>query len=486
MNQIATPYNWLAANSISAANEPAILGVGSSLNWFDFHRYVQQVATKLTECGIKNGDFVMFSLPQKLVLPFVFAAFKLGLTFSNAPMSTAKDHRGKFNWLVTWGHAEALDDKHILVNNDWLEAAYSVENYVATSSYANEDSLAMINFTSGTTGIAKGAPFSISQLIIRCTNRISEEIPNQITFSLFGLTGSVGLNRAIQNVKRQKPTFVYESVSSVAEQLQLIQKYRPGVLRGSPVQILSLFREAQTQRIKLDFLVRVYSGGGMFGPGLQRIVSQNTKAEIVVNYAGTECGGIAAKTNSDPKFRDQNYMGPVRHDAQVRVIDENGEVVANGTIGRIETRTQEMITGYFENPIETARSFRDGWFLPGDTGYLTDKNELYLVGRTSEMINAGGVKISPVEIDLVVAQVAGVVDCCAFAIVNEFGMTEIGIAVVAESNALEPAAVMTKIKESRVSGGVKLRLLRIDLIPRNEMGKPLRAQLTKKFQNANN
>jgi len=89
---------------------------------------------------------------------------------------------------------------------------------------------------------------------------------------------------------------------------------------------------------------------------------------------------------------------PIR-DWHVRVIDRDGHAVPEGTIGEITITGGSLFAGYHKQPEETARKFRDGWYLTGDTGYFDADGDLFVTGRVDDMIITGGENVSPVEIE---------------------------------------------------------------------------------------
>lgn len=134
-----------------------------------------------------------------------------------------------------------------------------------------------------------------------------------------------------------------------------------------------------------------------------------------------------------------------------------------------------MATEYVGNPEATAQSFRQGWFYPGDFGVLSTDSTLTLQGRQSELLNAGGVKIDPTRLDLFAVAQDGVDDACSFAYEDRFGLLHIGLALVAPG-ALDVKAFIA-LCAAEFGGAAPQLLSRVESIPRNGMGKPLRAVL---------
>lgn len=481
--KIETPFEWLAKNAISIPNEKAILGVNSTLDWFGLYKFVLQLSTKLHHHGLQPGNIILAVVPENLIIPLSLSAFRIGLAIAFVSQSVANEFVDENSLIINTKFEKSISaSRQLTIDNDWLNAVYEIEDYVDSRQYLSLESPALITFTSGTTGQAKGAIFTIRNLMVRCSYRAHEDSEIGIMFSLYGMRAMVGINRAFQNILLGKPTFVYEGVKNVQEQLGLIMKYKPDSLRGSPVQIAALLGEVEIQSADIGFIERIYCAGSRFEPKLHAYIRKFMNPHIVVALGGTEYGGMASKEIGDAGFEDPSYMGKIRPTSKVRILDEYGNEVPDGEVGRIATKTEVLISEYYKNPGETERAFIDGWFLPGDTGYLDGKGGLYLEGRISELVNIGGVKLNPIDIDNIVLSEPGVEDCCCFALSNKVGVQELGIAIVPSDPNLQPSKLEQSLRSHPKLRSVQFRLLKMDSIPRNDMGKPMRAALSARFK----
>jgi acyl-CoA synthetase (AMP-forming)/AMP-acid ligase II/acyl carrier protein len=115
---------------------------------------------------------------------------------------------------------------------------------------------------------------------------------------------------------------------------------------------------------------------------------------------------------------------------ELKIVNEAGEVASVGEIGEVLIQGNNVISAYENNELATQDSFSDGWFRTGDLGYLDEDNYLFITGRLKEMINKGGEKISPREIDEIIMQHPAVYQAVAFAVPHPSLGEEVGAAIV--------------------------------------------------------
>ena len=122
-------------------------------------------------------------------------------------------------------------------------------------------------------------------------------------------------------------------------------------------------------------------------------------------------------------------------------------------------------------------NFKNGWFYPGDYGILQPGGSLTLGGRQSEFINAGGIKLDPVQLDRFAVALPHVLDACGFSYPDSSGMQQIGLAVVTSPH-VDGQGIASSLEKAFGPAAPRL-LVRVDEIPRNAMGKPLRAEIAR-------
>ncbi len=189
---------------------------------------------------------------------------------------------------------------------------------------------------------------------------------------------------------------------------------------------------------------------------------------VIEAYSMTE----AAHQMCANPLRGERRPGSVGIGANVElaILDARGTQLAPGEVGEVAVRGENVMHGYHNNPAANAEAFTNGWFRTGDSGRIDESGYLTLVGRIKELINRGGEKISPVEIDDALLSHPGVIEAVAFGVPDEkYGEAVAAAVVVREGTSAADlrAHVAARVASFKVPGVVHL----IDEIPRTPTGK---------------
>jgi acyl-coenzyme A synthetase/AMP-(fatty) acid ligase len=160
----------------------------------------------------------------------------------------------------------------------------------------------------------------------------------------------------------------------------------------------------------------------------------------------------------------------------IEIVNDNDEPLLNGNEGVIRVKTSGMSDGYLNNPEATQSHFKNGWFYPGDRGQIDEKGRLILMGRSSEIVNIGGVKIAAHLLDDHAKSHPDIKDAAAFTFIDKFGAEAVGIAIVT-SNKIDMGEFANFFAKGIDKKLVPQRILSLRKIPRNSMGKVVRHQL---------
>ena len=196
---------------------------------------------------------------------------------------------------------------------------------------------------------------------------------------------------------------------------------------------------------------------------------------LTKGYGSTEATMVSSMPAHFPP-RVFGAVGFVLPGIAVEVVDDQDRVLRTGTEGIIRIRSIYGVREYLDDPEATKRAFHDGWFYPGDLGYLTKDNILVISGRTTSVLNLGGEKINADRIEEVLSTHASVVQCALVAIRNKSGVDELYALVVPRSY-LDAEALRNFCIENLPSVFVPARFIAVTGLPRNEMGKIERGKL---------
>jgi acyl-CoA synthetase (AMP-forming)/AMP-acid ligase II/thioesterase domain-containing protein/acyl carrier protein len=168
----------------------------------------------------------------------------------------------------------------------------------------------------------------------------------------------------------------------------------------------------------------------------------------------------------------------------LEIWDDLNAVLPAGREGEIVVRGELVFDGYLDAPAENAQAFTDGWFRTGDTGYLDGEGYLYLTGRKKELINKGGRKIAPAEIDAVLRSHPQVRDAMTFRIPDPVLGEDIAVMVVARDTSVSEDGLHRYCLDNLAQFKVPRRIVLVTDIPKNALGKPQRDEGTRLFGTA--
>lgn len=452
----------LAATTREAArrfgDRPAyVFPGGESLSYGDLDRISDEVAAGLVHRGVGEGDVVALVLPPGA--PYLLAylgAARIGAITAGVNQRLAERERAAV--------IERAAPRLVLAGTDSQpdpeaedEAARAETIAIATNA-APADALrelrsagptppplpddpdrpVAIVFTSGTTGLPKGARYGNRQLAWITANDVGDAWGgggrgySGTPFAHLGF-----MTKLAGNLRRGGTTFVMPRWRA-SDALALIARERLTTVAGVPSQLALMLRRDDFDDHDLDCVQFIIVGGGPVTPGLAEEARRRFGARLATRYSCTEAGIGLGTGFDDPEEDAVVSVGRPHPGIDLALVDpEHDEAVAAGEVGRVCLRSPAMMTGYWRDPEETAAAFTpDGFVRTGDLGWLDDQGRLRLVGRATEMYVRGGENVYPVEVEGVLSTHPGV---AAVVMVPRLDpvMGEVGVAVVV---ARDPAA----------------------------------------------
>ena len=201
---------------------------------------------------------------------------------------------------------------------------------------------------------------------------------------------------------------------------------------------------------------------------------------MLERYGMTEIG--MALSNPYHGERRPGYVGVPLPGVDVRIVDDEGNSVPDGTSGEIQVRGPSVFLEYWQRPLETEKSFQDDWFRTGDVG-IVEEGYYRIMGRMStDIIKTGGYKVSGLEIEEVLRGHPHIVDCAVFGMDDpEWGERVCAAVVLAEHTAISMEQLRAWAKERMAPYKVPSRLLILDEFPRNALGKVVKPDIKALF-----
>jgi acyl-CoA synthetase (AMP-forming)/AMP-acid ligase II/thioesterase domain-containing protein len=245
--------------------------------------------------------------------------------------------------------------------------------------------------------------------------------------------------------------------------------------------LVELKREKIDRPVSLRFLE---SAGAPLNEEIRRELEQILGVPLLNVYGANEAQYIARETISSRSSLPMPNLAGVSCGLEIRIMDSSGMALPSGADGEIAVRGPTVVSGYVNNPESVGAAFPDGWFRTGDVGRLDLAGNLFVTGRLKEMINRGGEKIAPTEVDAVLASHPAVLEAATFAVPHPTLGEDVASAVVLrkENNApLSSLELRRYAAERLASYKVPRRIHFVDQIPRGELGKPQRWLLAERL-----
>ena len=342
----------------------------------------------------------------------------------------------------------------------------------------DSDAIALLLHTSGTTGRPKSVPLrqrnlASSALAVAGGYRLGADDVSYCLMPLFhvhGLVASVlatfAAGGTVAVPRRVRPRAVWEHA----------ERHRVTWFSAVPTILAKLPAREATRLSHLRF---VRSCSSALAPSLWTTLEERFGVPVVEAYGMTEASHQMASNPLPPGERRPGTVGmPVG--TEVRILDAAWEALGANTPGEVAVRGPGVVDGYLDNDAANAESFREGWFRTGDVGRLSEDGYLTLEGRVKEMINRGGEKIAPREVDEALLLHPAVVDAVAFGRPDD-KWGEVVEAVVVLSGPATPAELRDHCSGRLAAFKVPRTVHVVQDIPKGPTGKVQRALLAKEF-----
>jgi acyl-CoA synthetase (AMP-forming)/AMP-acid ligase II/thioesterase domain-containing protein len=340
----------------------------------------------------------------------------------------------------------------------------------------------LILLTSATTGTPKLVPLNHGNLRAQCLQtagalQLSAQDRFLSLMPLFHLQGIL----AIFSQLYAGGSAICAPGFDASRFLDCIEEFQPTWFTASPTTHRAILALLDSGRRAMPCRLRfVRSIGAPLSPDLIASIEAAINAPVIEGYGMTELG--AATSNPLPPGRRKPGSVGKSTGAEVAIFDASGQRVAHGMEGEIRIRGAAVTRGYRNNDQANRESFCNGWIRTGDLGRFDEDGYLYVTGRMKEVINRGGEKIMPHEVDAALATHPAVLDAAAFGVPHASLGEDIVAAVVTRPGMTASEADLREFVAGRVAAfKVPRRVLFVDRIPKGATGKPRRMTLREEF-----
>jgi long-chain acyl-CoA synthetase len=508
---------------------PAFIFMGKVLTFGEVDRLSNDFAAYLQSRGLEPGDRIALMMPNLMQYPIaLFGALRAGLIVVNTnPLYTPREMRHQFidsgakailiaenfahnleqiihetsiKTVILTSIGEMLGLKGVLVNFvirrvKKMVPKYRLANTVTFSEALRQgrrfsvkphpsgpDDVIILQYTGGTTGVSKGAMLTNRNLVsnmqqirawlapVMPEGKMMAMCPLPL-YHIFAFTVNClaflsvgGCNVLIVNPR---------DIKSVIKEWA---KHKPNVFVGVNTLYNALLNHPDFA--SLDFSnLRVSVGGGM---AVQRAVwerwLQVTGSPLVEGYGLTESSPVICVNPVDENNRVGSVGLPVPS-TDVRIADEQGNVLPPGGVGEIQAKGPQIMKGYWQRPEATAEVIKDGWLCTGDIGYMSEDGFFYIVDRKKDMILVSGFNVYPNEVEDVIALHPKVLEVAVVGVPDEKSGEAVKAFIVKKDPSLTADEIIAHCRQQLTAYKVPKHVEFRTELPKTNVGKILRRLL---------
>ncbi len=537
------PLTWLLDNATHHyPNNTAIIYYGNKITYAQLSALANRFAVGLQKIGVKKGDRVAIALPNIPQYPIVFfGALRAGaVVVPTNPLYTERELSHQLNdaganvivmldtfypsvrnirtqtaleHVIVTSPAEflppilrmlyPLSQRGVKVPEPKLSATelkndptlHTMQNILRVNkediAAANlpvpvtSDDLAALQYTGGTTGLAKGAMLTHRNLLANAmqtrywTPKTGEGTEVSLCvapfFHSYGLT--VGMNLSILAAASMVllPRFKAKDV------VNAIRRYKPTLFPGIPTMYIAIMREAGDHHTQLQSIKYCISGAAPLPAKVQHDFEKMTGATLVEGYGLSEASPVTHCNPLTDRRRNGSIGLPFPDVEAIIVNRETDETVPVGEVGEILVKGPNIMKGYWKRDDETKAIFHNGWLRTGDIGRMDEEGYFYVMERAKDMIIAGGFNIYPREVEEVLFQHPDIVEAAVVGVPDEYRGETVAAFIVLKPG-VEPSdqtrqAIVAFCKQELASYKVPKFVEFRQSLPKSIIGKTLRREL---------
>ena len=462
---------------------------GLNVTYRELDSETAKLANGLKELGLSEGDRVTVQVDKCIEMVYLYLAcvrsniifHPLNPAYKEKELSYFLDDAKPSLFISNEETISSISDlslehsiDHLFVlNNDgsgnFSDISTSEDNYITVA--CSDDDIAALLYSSGTTGKPKGIMLSHGNISSNAESLVKawgfqesdcllHALPIYHVHGLFVALGCVFMTGSkLKWLKSFDADVVLKSIPECT------------VMMGVPTYYTRLLKRDLLDS-KLTEGIRLFISGS--APLLEETFNefnQRTNHQILERYGMTETN--MNTSNPLKGNRKPGTVGLPLEDVQVRVVDEENNVLSQGEIGNLQIKGPNVFKGYWEMPEKTKEDFsKDGFFNSGDKGLIDEGGYVSIIGRSKDMIISGGLNVYPKEIESLIDKIEGVLESAVIGLSDEdLGEKVVAVIVSEESKTLDEKKVISEIKDQLAGFKAPKEVKFIDQLPRNAMGK---------------
>ncbi|MBL4573919.1 MAG: AMP-binding protein [Gammaproteobacteria bacterium] len=490
MHTFADPIKYAAS---MAPTKTAVIDGTESIDYAELHRRCRLLAGSLQALGLAKGERVaiLANNGQRYIETYIgvpaagLVVVPLNTRHAMAELKYALEDSQTKVLLIDRDPGELADCvDHVIMIPDAYDTMLNEATEAELGVNVEENDLAGLFYTGGTTGKSKGVMLSHRNLIantfhyLACVPQREDDVM-LVMAPLFHAAGSLGVIGNIWTLGTQVTLAVFDPRTA----LDLIAEHGVTESLGVPTMLAAIAEEQHVRPRKTDTLKMLAHGGSPIATEiLRRTHSAFPTAELVEVYGATELSPLCTVLSNEQDLIDsplaRSCGRPVLGN-KIDILDPHGSVLAAGEIGEVVVRGPNVMQGYWNKPEQTAAVLKDGAYWTGDLGYMDDQGYVFLVDRSKDMIVTGGENVYCTEVEEALYQHPAVLEAAVFGVPDDkWGEAVWAVIVPREGNKIDPIQVIEFCRE-RIAGykvpkGIDVQL---DPLPKSGPGKVLKREL---------
>jgi fatty-acyl-CoA synthase len=512
---LARRQNWVNQLERHALMQPgatALRFLGKTVSWGELRHRVAALADALSRRGVDFGDRVMVLMLNRT--EFVESVLAVNMLGGIAVPLNFRLTAAEIAFLVQDCGARVMITESVLapvatgvrdvepllgaivvaggVTDD---SVLGYEDLISESGASHEpvdipnDSPALIMYTSGTTGRAKGAVLTHTNLTGQTMTGLytnGADINGDVGFIGVPFFHIAGIGNLLTGMLLGIPTVIYPlGAFDPGQLLDVLAEEKVTGIFLVPAQWQAVCAEQQAR--PRDLRLRVMSWGAAPAPDalLREMSATFPGTQILAAFGQTEMSPVTCMLLGDDAIRKRGSVGKVIPTVAARVVDENMNDVPVGEVGEIVYRAPTLMSGYWNNPEATAEAFAGGWFHSGDLVRMDSDGYVWVVDRKKDMIISGGENIYCAEVENVLASHPSIVEVAVIGRSHDkWGEVPIAVAAVAvDQLTLDELSEFLTERLARYKHPKALEI--VEALPRNPAGKVLKTELRIRYGTAN-
>ena len=406
---------------------------GTETSYRELRERSGRVAAGLVASGVGEGDVLALRMPSDIdyVVAYLAAAHLGAITAGINP----KLARAEQDALV-----DIVDPALVVTDGARVRDLEAEARTPPPTVEPRADRDVAIVFTSGTTGLPKGAVFTEKQLAAITEIDVQGRWGGGGHMIASTQFAHVGFMTKLPWYLRLGSTIHMVDKWSARGVLQLVHDHRIASIGGVAPQVALMVRAPEAQTLDFDCVKTIIMGGGASSPALVAEARETFGAAYSIRYSSTECGGCGTGTAFDADDEEALHtVGRPRAGVELSVRADGVEV-PDGEVGEVCLRSDAVMDRYWNDPEATAATIRDGWLHSGDLGFIDDRGLLRLAGRSKEMYIRGGYNVYPMEVEAALADHPAISDVAVVARPDDV-LGERGVAHVVPADPTAPPSV---------------------------------------------